>query len=397
MMRAHGTKTGLTALCVVAIAFAGCVSETGATMCDGPPLEGGMDDSGDTVTIGALLPLTGDGASYGEPAENGIELAVEEINAAGGVGGKTLDVVYGDSRFPNTQEAALAMEDLIGQDVQFVIGATASDSSAAAKQKANEASVIQMSPGSTRPDLTGPDHGCFFRVIPNDAVQGPQAAQFLYEDLGADELVVMYETTAYGQGLRETFIPAYEGLGGTVVGEPISWDQDDVTPYGSKAEEAVARGTDFIWVPGQAPNVANLIREIRDAGFTGTVVGSEALENSEVFDVASEAVDGAFFTKASPPADQAQAFADKYEDRWGEQPGVFSAYAYDATYVAAEGIETVGNDAFALRDWLENDAAVSGRVTTDTIQFDQNGDVATGGYNLWVADSGNETFAPASV
>lgn len=363
--------------------------------CMGP---GEGEAAGGAVPLGALLPLTGNGASFGEPALKGIRLAVEEINHAGGVAGSELQVIEGDTQFPNTQQAASSMQRLAGEGVPFVIGATASDSSAAAIEIANEEEVVLMSPGSTRPDLTGPDHGYFFRIIPSDRIQGDQAAGFLLDTHGADRAVVMYEQTAYGKGLKDVFVENYIDRGGEVLGEPIAWEHDE-SVYGAKAAEAVGeleRGDgDIIWIAGQAPHIGNLIKAIRDQGFDGTIQASEALENPSIFDVAGEAVDGVLFTKTVPDEEKADIFAMKYEARWGESPGVFSAFAYDAAYVAAAAIEAVGPDGAAIKQWLA-DNEVADRVTSDTIRFNSNGDVATGGYTLWevVYADGEGDFRP---
>lgn len=376
-------RTNVAVALLLTVAFSGCAApETGS-------------EGEDPYKLGALLPLSLDGASFGEPALKGIRLAVEEKNAAGGIGGRMVEVHQGDTRFPNTQEAVASMQRLVGEGVQFVIGATASDSSAAAKQIANENQVILMSPGSTRPSLTGPDHGYFFRTIASDAVQGPQAAQFAFEDLGHEEAVVMYEQTAYGRGLQEQFMLAYAGLGGEILGSAVAWEHDETT-YDSKAAEATDGAGDLIWIAGQAPHIANLIQSIRDQGYDGTILTSEAVENPSIFDVASDAVDGVLFTKsgAGLGSPEAQAFDAAYRERWGEAPGVFSAFAYDAAYVAFAAFEAVGEDGAAIKAWLEQTAAVPDRVTTDTIRFNANGDVTTGGYALWQVDSGAQTFKP---
>ena len=353
-----------------------------------------VDD--DTIRLGILMPLTGDVAGLGVPAAQGARLAVAEINAAGGIDGREVELLEGDTQFPNTQEAVAEFQRLEGEGVEFIVGALASDSSDAVKSRANEAKVVLMSPASTRPALTGPDHGYFFRTIANDDVQGPQAASIVFEDLDQDEVVVMFQQTGYAQGLRDTFVEAYEDLGGVVDGEAIAWNNDEAT-FDAKAAEAVGRDPSFIWVSGQAPEIANLIVAIRDQGYEGDIMTSEAIEDSDIFDIAGADLDGVMFTKSAPDPERAEvkAFDAAYRAMWGEAPGPFDAFAYDAVYVAAAAIEAVGYDGEAIKDWLEGGGAVSGRVTTETIRFNSNGDVTTGGYSLWVIDPDAETFAPA--
>lgn len=385
-IRPHAWIMGLV---LTGVALAGCMTQMG----DDDGSSGDGEESG-TYSLGALLPISGQGAPYGEPALRAVQMAVDEINAQGGINGRTVEVVVGDSRFPETQEALAGFESLAGQGIQIVISPTDSDSNAAIKPRAAELEVVQISPFATNPDLSEPN-GYFFRTIADDSVQGPQAARYVYEDLGQDRIVVMYEETDYGTGLHNAFVAAYEDLGGEIVGDSIQWPHDD-SEFPGKAQEAVGHGEDFIWIAGQSPHIANLIDEIRDQGHDGQIMGTEAVESDDIFDLAGDSVNGLIFTKSAPPAghDAAEAFEADYRDRFGESPFVTSPFAYDAAYVAFAAFEAVGADGPAIRDWLVDEAAVPDRVTTDTIQFDASGDVTTGGYQLWVADADAREFRP---
>ncbi len=356
-------------------------------------MSGCFGDS-DEVVIGVLMPLTGPAATLGIPSLQGAQMAVAEINDAGGIDGKQIRLVSGDTQFPNTEEAVKQYRRIAGEGAQVIIGALASDSTAAVKPLATQDQVVLISPSSTRPSLTGPDHGYFYRTIANDDVQGPQAAQLLKEDLGADSAVVMFQQTGYAEGLKDVFVPAYTGLGGTVQGAPISWTDDEATMAG-KAIEAAGRNPEYVWIAGQAPEMGSLIRELRNAGYSGDILTSEAIEGQGIFDVAQNEVDGVYFTKSSPDTDGSTyaSWLASYRARYGEAPGPFDVYAYDAVYVAAAAIEAVGNDGPAIRAWLESNS-VSGRITTPTIAFFE-GDVTTGGYVLFRVDSATKSFVPA--
>ncbi len=357
------------------------------------PMAGCFGDS-DEIVIGSLMPLTGPAATLGAPTLRGAEMAVDEINAAGGIDGKQIRLVSGDTQFPSTEEAVKQYRRIAGEGAQVIIGALASDSTAAVKPLADEDHVVLISPSSTRPSLTGPDHGYFYRTIANDDVQGPQAASILKETLGASSAVVMFQQTGYAEGLKNVFVPAFEALGGAVDGEPISWTDDEGT-MSSKAIEAAAREPEYVWISGQAPEMGSLIRELRNAGYDGDILTSEALEGQGIFDVASAEVDGVYFTKSSPDTAGSAytAWLADYRAKFGEAPGPFDVYAYDAVYVAAAAIEAVGNNGEDIRAWLETHS-VSGRITTPTIAFFE-GDVTTGGYVLFRVDSATKSFVPA--
>ncbi len=355
-------------------------------------LAGCTSTSSEDVPVGVLMPLTGPAASLGAPAEKGAQLAAQEINAAGGIDGKTLRLVVEDTKFPEQTETVAAYERMKAKGVQVLVGALASDSSVAVRTRADQDQIVMISPSSTRPSLTEGDHGYFFRTIANDNVQGPQAADLLFNELGIDGAVVMFQDTGYAQGLKDVFVPAYRDQGGSVVGDPIQWT-DDAATMGSKAQEAMQRGAPGIWIAGQAPEIGTLIKALRDGGFTGKILASEAIEAAEVFDTGGAAMEGVYFTKSSPDVAGAayQKFESAYKVKFGSAPGPFDAFAYDAVYVAAAAIEAVGNDGAKIKAWLESNS-VSGRVTTNSIAF-LNGDVTTGGYKLWVIkDNG---FQPA--
>ncbi len=358
------------------------------------PLSGCFGDGDDEIVIGTLMPLTGPAATLGQPTLLGAEMAVDEINAAGGIDGKQIRLEIGDTQFPNTEEAVKQYRRIVGEGAQVIIGALASDSTAAVKQVADTEKVVLISPSSTRPSLSGPSHGYFYRTIANDDVQGPQAAQLLKETIGGDSAVVMFQQTGYAQGLKDVFVPAYQGFGGTVLGTPIAWSDDEGTMPG-KAQEAVALNPEYIWISGQAPEIGSLIKELRNAGFDGDIMASEAIEGQGIFAVAKAEVDGVYFTKSSPDTAGTAytAWLAKYQAKYGAAPGPFDVYAYDAVYVAAAAIEAVGNDGEAIRGWLENNG-VSGRITTPTIAFFE-GDVTTGGYVLFRVDSDTQSFVPA--
>ncbi|MGB0651709.1 MAG: branched-chain amino acid ABC transporter substrate-binding protein [Thermoplasmatota archaeon] len=367
------------AVLMLSVALAGCT---------------GSDDGEDPVHMGVLMPLTGVAATLGEPAFKGAELAAKQINAAGGVDGRELILNVEDTQFPETEETLAAYTRLQGDGIQFIVGALASDSTAAVKERADTDKVVLMSPSSTRPSLSGAGHGYFYRTIANDDVQGPQAAAFVYEDLDADETVVMFQQTGYAEGLKDVFVPAYEDLGGDVTGDPISWTDDEAS-MASKAAEAAALAPEFIWISGQAPEIGTLIKELRDAGYSGDIMTSEAVEGDDVFNTGGSAIDGVYFTKSSPDLASTayQDFLLAYQAEYGTGPGPFDVYAFDAVFVGAAAIEAVGNDGEAIKEWLDSNS-VSGRVSTPTISF-LNGDVTSGGYTLWQIDTSGRAFVPA--
>src|SRR3989344_5494284 len=173
--------------------------------------------SGESVKIGVLLPLTGDGASYGEPARNVFLLAVEEINAAGGIDGKQLELIIEDSKC-NGKDATSATSKLINVDkVEIILGGFCSSESIASAPLAEAAKVTLFSAGSSSPDLTGIS-AYFFRNYPSDASQGKVLAEAAIQK-GWKKVAFLQEQTDYALGVYKAFSSRFEELGGVIVKE----------------------------------------------------------------------------------------------------------------------------------------------------------------------------------
>lgn len=361
---------------------------------------GGTSGFKGKITIGAILPLTGQIASIAQNMKNGIDLAVEEINAKGGINQYKLEVIYGDDRL-DPQQGVAEMSRLVGSGVQVVVGAVSSTITSSCLQTASDDKVVLLSPASTYKGLTidntggTPKRKCefFFRDLPNDVIQGSKAGQTVKDVLQCTKVAIIYENNDYGIGLKDEFTNKFTSIGGQIAGSPQSFDVG-VTDFKSQVLNAVGANPELIYVPGHYREIALIVKEARSQGFTGKILASEAYECDEVFTVGGSAVDGVFFMKPTTDLGRSlhQNFVTNYTSKCGKPPAAFSDFAYDAVVIAANSIKNAGNDGDKVRDYM-NTHTFTNAVTRD-VQFDSFGDVKNADYSLYITKYTDKNFVP---
>jgi branched-chain amino acid transport system substrate-binding protein len=240
------------------------VEETTTTEAMTEDTEATGDVGGDGVlTIGTLLPVTGDLAFLGPPEVAGARLAVEDINAAGGVFGADVRLVEGDSGDTNQDIANPEVDRLLSQGVDSIHGAASSAVSKLVIDKITGAGVIHFSPANTSPDFTTyDDNGLYFRTAPSDLLQGKVLADQVL-DQGNETVAVLYRQESYGQGLADAFKENFEAAGGVV--EPFTAYAVDTENFDAEVEAIVAADPDAIVVIGFAES-ANILTTMFERG-----------------------------------------------------------------------------------------------------------------------------------
>jgi branched-chain amino acid transport system substrate-binding protein len=327
---------------------------------------------GATVKIGVIGPLSGDYSLYGVAVENGAKLAADEINAAGGVLGKDLEVIAYDSK-GDLVEGVNAYNRLVDQDgIDALVGGTFSGVTLAIKDLAVDDGLPVLTPTATNPTVTlnAPN---VFRACYTDSYQGTTVAQFTIDTLNATKAAVYYNVDdAYSEGLAEAFTAAYEAASLTVDTYTFSAGTDD---FNATLTQIKAGGYDVVFVPAYVAEVGGILTQARTIDFGDTIfVGGDGWDGIEA-DYAAEA-EGYYFGNhyaKTDPAANVQAFVTHYTEKYGEAPNALAALAYDAVYVMAAAMEAAGTtDKQAVIDalaTLEYDDAVTG-----AIKFDANGD-----------------------
>lgn len=309
----------------------------------------------------------------------GALLAVEELNARGGIHGTPVELEVRDDRMNPTLAIKVAEEFRDRTDVVAVVGHLSSGASIAASEIYNhpEKGLLSISPGATSPEMSTTGEWTF-RVCPDDLQQGASLAEWAYHDLGYRRAVIIYANDAYGRGVRDAFAPEFERLGGTVLSvDPylpaMIEDERTLDPY---LERGVRGGMDVLVIVGMGDEVTDILRASRRLGYRGAVMGTDGLVGITAAGALAEGVviSAGFFVDS--PSEAARDFVERYQTRFGELPRDGSAHAYDTVMLLARAMSHAGTDRLALRDYIAsigNDLPPFEGVT-GTIRFDENGD-----------------------
>jgi len=364
---------------LAAVLAAGCEKKTstetpagsGGTPTTGTPAAGAAAPAaGDVILIGEVGSLTGAQATFGISTRNGVELAINEINAEGGVKGKKIAVrVYDDQSKP--EEAANAATRLITQDkVKLIIGEVASTNSIAMAHKAQPAKVSMISPSSTNENVTKiGDY--IFRVCFIDPFQGFVMAKFAKEHLKTTRAAVLRDTKSdYSQGLSEVFIRKYTEMGGKIVATE-SFAQGD-TDFRSQLTAIRSAKPEAIYVPGYYNDVGIIARQARELGIKVPLLGGDGWESEKLWELGGSAVVGSYFSNHYSPEDpspRVQNFIAAYKKAYGGVPDSLAALAYDAARVGLDAMKRAKDDSpEALRDAIaatKDFPGVAGTITLD--------------------------------
>jgi branched-chain amino acid transport system substrate-binding protein len=308
----------------------------------GAPAGGQAAAPGDKIWFGHVGSMTGQEATFGDSTDKGIRLAIEELNAKGGVKGKQLDLrTYDDQGKP--EEAALAATRLITQDkVTVLLGEVASSRSLAMAPIADANKVPHITPSSTNPKVTKDGERTrpfVFRVCFIDPFQGTVMAKFAKERGIAKVAILRDVGNAYSVGLADYFLSKFKDLGGTIVNDQSykAGDQD----FKAQLTAIKARAPEAIYVPGYYTDVALIARQARELGIKAPLMGGDGWDSAKLFEIGGKAIEGSFFSNHYSPDDPSpriQEFISKFKARYGAVPDSMAATGYDAALVAADAI-----------------------------------------------------------
>ncbi|WP_225411709.1 ABC transporter substrate-binding protein [Stigmatella hybrida] len=360
-------------LATLALAFIACEKKSQPTP---SPSEGGAaakapeapPSTSDTILIGGVGSLTGNEATFGISARSGIEMAIQEANAAGGVKGKKLAVRVYDSQ-GKPEEAAQAVTRLIAQDkVAVIIGEAASSVSLAMAEKAQPAQVPMISYSSTAPEVT--QKGDYiFRVCFIDPFQGLVMAKFAKENLKVSKVAILTDNkSAYSLGLADVFSAKFKEMGGEITGTE-SYSKGD-TDFRAQLTAMKRSKPDAVFVPGYYTDVGIIARQARELGMKVPLLGGDGWDSDKLFELGGSAVEGSYFSNhyaADNPDPVLKVFIEKYQKAYGSVPDTVAALAYDATLVAVDAMKRAPDlSGPALRDAIaatKDFPGVAGKIT----------------------------------
>jgi branched-chain amino acid transport system substrate-binding protein len=318
-------------LCIVAlVVFTGCKKSGSAG--------GGTSSSGE-ILVGHYASMTGNEATFGVSTDRGIQLAVKERNAAGGVKGRKIRVITYDDQ-GKTAEVVTAVTRLIQQDnVVALLGEVASSRSIAGGQKAQQYGVPMISPSSTNPQVTLIGD-MISRVCFIDPFQGFVGASFARNNLKLEKAATLYNRAqAYSTGLNEEFAKNFEKLGGQVVLQQAYGDGDN--DFSAQLTAIREKNPQFIYIPGYYTEVVNIARQARKLGITVPLIGGDGWVSEELKN-AGDALDGCYFSDHYSQEDkrpEVQEFLKKYEAEYHKAPDSMAALGYDAAMLLFDAME----------------------------------------------------------
>ena len=347
------------------------------TGCGGGDSAGGSSGgdkaaAGDEIVIGANFELTGNVAQYGANANNGLKLAIKEINDAGGINGKKIKVVEADAK-SEAAEAVNAATKLISDDkVVALVGPAVTANVIAESQVATDNKVPVIGPAATNPDVTienGKVKEFIFRACFIDPQQSEVMAQFAAKDLNAKTAVLYLDSSSdYSKSLGKIFKEKFEAEGGKVVMEEafLAKDQD----FKAALTKIQTANADVIFVPAYYEEVGKIIKQARELGITAAILGTDGWDDSKVIDIAGkDALNNTFFCTHYFEGDsEVQDFIKAYKEEYKADPNVFAALGYDAGKMLINAIERGGTDGQKIRDNIESikDLKVgTGKITMD--------------------------------
>lgn len=328
------------------------------------------------IPVGINIELSGGAATYGADARDGALLAIEQINAAGGVLGKQIDPIVRDNKSA-ADEALTISSALVGQNIVAQIGPATSGDVAGSTPILMEKKIPLITPSATALNVTVDEKtkavkDYIFRVCFIDPFQGTLMAQFASNDLKAKTAVIYKDSsTDYAKGLAEYFKKTFEAKGGTIIAEEgfVKDDRD----FKAVLTKIKSKNPDFIYVPGYYPEVAPLIKQARDLGITAPIGGGDGWVSDDMVKVAGAAnLNNTFLTSDFSAEDQdakVVKFVGDFKTKYNKVPNSFNALGYDCVLLLVQAIKDAGEaNPEKIKDALakvKDFTGVTGKMTID--------------------------------
>lgn len=342
-----------------------------------------------TVKIGSASPLTGPQAHIGIDIRNGVQLAIDDLNAQGvEIGGRKVkfEMVAEDDE-ANPTKATTVAQKLVDARVAAVVGHFNSGASIPASKVYSDGGVPQISPSSTNPDYTLKGFKTTFRVVAHDGQQGPTLARFAINQLKAKNIAVIDDSTAYGQGLADNFEATVKALGGKIVAREHTTDKD--TDFKAILTKIKGRKPDLIMFGGIDPQAGPMIKQMKDLGIKAGFIGGDGMQTPNFIKLAGDAAEGAMASIPGLPKDQmpgGKAFLEKYKAKFNQEVELFAPMGYDAVFVFAEAMKRAGSADPAK--FLPEIGKTDYQGVIGPIAFDDKGDLKNGPITIYVVKGG---------
>jgi branched-chain amino acid transport system substrate-binding protein len=330
--------------------------------------------SAEPINIALSAPLTGNFAEYGQNFQKAIDLGVEWINAGGGIKGRPIVMVVGDSKADPKEAAALAQKFTSDSKIVAEIGDFSSTACLAAQPIYDRAGMVQLSPTASHPGFA-PGSPWSFGIVGTQAGEGPFMARYAVQKLGKKRLAVLYINNDWGIVSKDLFIKAAKEMGADVIATESYFETDkDFTGVLTKIR---GQKPDLLYIPSFYNEAALINKQREKLGWTDvTMMGPGSLYSPKLLEIGGDSVNGLYTSAAFFPKDpqpNVQKFVKGFEAKYKATPNMFAAVAYDSINLLAFVIERAGTDRKAIRDELVKVRDFPG--TTGKITFTERRDV----------------------
>ena len=324
----------------------------------------------DKIKLGVFGDYTGQTSSFGISTFSGIKMAVEEINAKGGINGKKLDIVILNDEGKPENTLSVVTKLIEDENVDFLIGSPTSTNSLIAAALAQKAKIPMITPTATNPKVTEVGN-YIFRACFVDSVQGEVMAKFAFETLKLRKIALIVDLSSdYSKGLTDSFTTAFKKLGGKIVSRQF-YNQNE-EDYGQLISAVKKTNPDAIYLSGYYNQVSEIAQEARSQKMKATLLGGDGWDSPTLFEIGKKALDNSYITNhfaTSEPSDIVQNFVSVYKKLYNLEPDAFAALGYDSVNLLADALKRANSlDKTKVRDTLaetKNFIGVTGKFSFD--------------------------------
>ena len=306
--------------------------------------DGAKKEASETVKLGNSAPLTGPVSVYGITTNNGIKLAVDEVNANGGILGKQIEWFEYDDKGEIT-DAVTNYNNLMQDEVEAIFGGVPSKPSLAIAESAANDEVVYITPTGTQANITEGKENAF-RTCFTDPFQGEVLANFSKNNLDAKKVAILRnQSSDFSMGVADVYSKKAKDLGMEVVADESYGDND--TDFKAQLTKVRKENPDVLFIPDYYEKVALIVPQVREAGIEATLVGADGWDTVlSVMDKSNfDAIEGSYFANQftlEDPSEKVQNFVKAYEEKYGDKPSTFAAEGYDTVYLYKQAVEEAG-------------------------------------------------------
>mgnify|MGYP001627443398 CR=1 FL=1 len=340
------------------------------------------------VRIGHAAPLTGPQAHLGKDNENGVRLAIEELNAKGiEIGGRKarFEMISEDDQ-ADPRIATTVAKKFVDDKVNVIIGHLNSGTTIPSSRIYHDAGLVQVSPSATNPKYTQQGYAGAFRVMANDIQQGKALGEFAVKDMGAKRIAIIDDRTAYGQGLADEFEKAVVANGGSVIVR--EYTNDKASDFTAILTKIKGQNPDVLFYGGMDGQGAPMARQMKTLGLAAKFLGGDGINTAEFMKLAGPAAEGVTSSLPGVPLEsmpKGPDFKQRFEAKYGVIQ-LYAPYCYDAMMVIAEAMRRAGSAEPAK--YLPELRKTEHDGVTARIRFDDKGDLTGGLISVYRVEGG---------